>query len=183
MKKFKKLCAAALFGISLISINGCDPFDDLYVKLAMDVEFSIEDLEDPNIPAIKDTLCLSDFEDYEDNVDELEEIRYVSSAYFTVDATSGLRAQTLTLTLYQEDGSTVLFDYTITNFVANNYKDNPLELTLTQQEIDDINAYLTNPKDDKCLVATLEAFGVQSDSSSYQLSSKVDILTELKLKP
>ena len=183
MKKVKKLFAAALFGISLLFINGCDPFDDLYVKLAMDVEFNIDDGEGSTIPPLQDTLCLSDFEDYEDNVDELEEIRYVSSAYFTVDASSGLRAQTLTLTLYQEDGFTVLFDYTITNFVANSYKDNPLELTLTQQEIDDINAYLTNPKEDKCFVATLEAFGVQSDSSPYQLSSKVDILTELKLKP
>lgn len=181
MKKFKKLFAAALFGISLLFINGCDPFDDLYVKLAMDVEFST--LGSGQNIFISSGLCLSDFEDYEDNVDELEEIRYVSSAYFTVDATSGLRAQTLKLTLYQEDGFTVLFDYTITNFVADTYKDNPLELTLTQQEIDDINAYLTNPKEDKCFVATLEAFGVQSDSSPYQLSSKVDILTELKLKP
>jgi hypothetical protein len=181
MKKFKKLFTAALFGISLLFINGCDPFDDLYVKLAMDVEFST--FGSGQTIFISSSLCLSDFEDYEDNVDELEEIRYVSSAYFTVDATSGLRAQTLTLTLYQEDGSTVLFDYTITNFVADAYKNNPLELTLTQQEIDDINAYLTNPKDDKCFVATLEAFGVQSDSSPYQLSSKVDILTELKLKP
>ncbi len=181
MKKLNKFFAAALFGISLFFVNGCDPFDDLYVNLAMDIEFSTAGAGQTIF--ISSALCLSDFEDYEDNVDELEEIRYVSSAYFTTNATSGLRAQTLTITLYQEDGFTKLFDYTITNFVANTYINNPLEITLSQQEIDDINAYLTNPKEDKCFVATLEATNVQSDSSPYQLSSKVDILTELKIKP
>jgi hypothetical protein len=181
MKKLNKLFVGVLFGISLLFINGCDPFDDLYVNLAMDIEFSTAGAGQ-NI-FISSDLCLSDFDDYEDNVDQLEEIRYVSSAYFTIDATSGLRAQTLTITLYQEDGNTKLFDYTIPNFVAATYKNNPLEITLTQQQIDDINSYLTNPQEDKCFVATLEASNVQSDSTPYQLSSKVDILTELKVKP
>jgi hypothetical protein len=181
MKKLNKIFITILFVISLHIINGCDPFDDVYLSLAMDVEFTTGGAG----PTIFTTnnFCLSDFDDYEDNKDKLEEIKYVSAAYITIDATSGLRAQTLTITLYQENGTTKLFDYTIQNFVADTYKNNPLEITLTQQQIADINAYLTNPQDDKCFVATLAASNVQSNSTPYQLSSKVDILTELKVKP
>ena len=88
---------------------------------------------------------MSDFEDYDDNKDNIEEIQYVSSAYITIDATSGLSADSLTITLYQEDGATILFDYTIPNFVAEDYINNPLEITLTQQQIANMNAYLTRP--------------------------------------
>ena len=40
MKKLKKLFIALLFIFPLITINSCDPFDEIYLKLAMDIEFS-----------------------------------------------------------------------------------------------------------------------------------------------
>ncbi len=40
MKKLNRLFASVLFGMSLLFINGCDPFDDLYVKMAMGTEFN-----------------------------------------------------------------------------------------------------------------------------------------------
>jgi len=181
MKKLKKLSIALLFIFPLITITSCDPFDEVYLKLAMDIEFSTPGFG-PELE-ITETFCLSDFEDYDDNKDNIEEIKYVSSAYITIDATSGLSADSLTITLYQEDGATILFDHTIRNFVAANYKNNPLEITLTQQQIANFNAYLTNPKEDKCFVAALAASNVQPSSTQYFLTSKVDLLTELKVKP
>jgi len=181
MKKLKKIFIALLFISPLFLITSCDPFDDVYLNLAMDIDFSTIGAG-PNIIIISN-LCLSDFEDYEDNKDNVEEIRYVSSAYLTIDATSGLSAQTLTITLYQEDGVTILFDYTIQNFVAAHYKNNPLEITLTQQQVANMNAYLTNPQVDKCFVATLTASNVQPSTSQYFLTSNIDLLTELKVKP
>lgn len=180
----KKLNRILLFGFILltsISFNSCDPFDDVFLTLAMDTEFSTVGAGS-NI-SISSNLCLSDFDDYEDNKDNLEEIRYISSAYVTVNATQGLQGQNLTLTLYQADGNTVLFRYVIPTFVAGSYINNPLEIVLTQQEISNINAYLTNPKEDKCFVATLEVSNVTAASTPYDLSSKIDFLTELKIKP
>lgn len=180
----KKLNRILLFGFILltsISFNSCDPFDDVFLTLAMETEFSTVGAGS-NI-SISSNLCLSDFDDYEDNKDNLEEIRYISSAYVTINATQGLQGQNLTLTLYQADGNTVLFRYIIPTFVAGSYINNPLEIVLTQQEISNINAYLTNPKEDKCFVATLEVSNVTAASTPYDLSSKIDFLTELKIKP
>lgn len=180
----KKLNRILLFGFILltsISFNSCDPFDDVFLTLAMETEFSTVGAGS-NI-SISSNLCLSDFDDYEDNKDNLEEIRYISSAYVTINATQGLQGQNLTLTLYQADGNTVLFRYIIPTFVAGSYINNPLEIVLTQQEISNINAYLTNPKEDKCFVATLEVSNVTASSTPYDLSSKIDFLTELKIKP
>lgn len=180
----KKLNRILLFGFVLltsISFNGCDPFNDVFLTLAMETEFSTIGAGS-NI-SISSNLCLSDFDDYEDNKDNLEEIRYLSSAYVTINATQGLQGQNLTLTLYQADGATVLFRYILPTFVAASYINNPLEIILTQQEISNINAYLTNPKEDKCFVATLEVSNVTASSTPYDLSSKIDFLTELKIKP
>jgi len=181
MKKINRLLLVLFLTLSLLTIISCDPFDDIYLTLAMDIEFSTTG-GGSGIDTTE-TFCLSNFEDYDANKDNIEEIRYVSSAYMTIDATSGLSAQPFTITLYQEDGVTKLFDYTIQNFVAEDYKNNPLELTLTQQEIAEINAYLIDPKKDKCFVARLVASNVQPSTSQYFLTSKVDLLTELKVKP
>ncbi len=179
MKKLNTLVLGSLF-IALLVINSCDPMDDVYLTLAMDLKFNTEGAGS-NI-AITDTLCLSDFEDYKENKNEIEEIRYVTSAYITINATSGLQADSLKLVLYQEDG-TPLFQYIIPIFVAADYLGNPLEIELSQQEISNINAYLTNPQEDKCFIGKLTARNVQPSSSLYFLESKLDFLTELKIKP
>lgn len=181
MKNFNRLLLTIIITITILAINSCDPFDELYMTLAMDIQLNTVGAGS-NISII-DTLCLSEFEDYNDNKDKIEEIRYVSSAYLTLDATIGLQAQTLTLYLYQEDGSTELFNYTIQNFSADSTKLKPLEIVLTQQEINNISAYLTNPQEDKCFVGKLTATNVQPNSTLYFLESKLDFLTELKLKP
>ncbi len=181
MKKLYKLFLAGRFIFIQLAFNGCDPFDDAYLTLAMDTEFNTVGIGTDIF--LSNSICLSDFEDYDDNKDKVEEIRYISTAYLTINATAGLQGQNLTLTLYEADGSTILFQYVIPTFVAATYLNNPLEILLTQQEISNINAYLTNPQVDKCFVATLSVSNVQSSTTPYQLSSKLEFLTELKIKP
>lgn len=181
MKKINKLFVAASFFIIVFTFNSCNPFDDVYLSLAMDVKFSTIGIGTDIF--LTETMCLSDFEDYDDNRDNLEEIKYISSAYLTLNATQGLQGDNLTLTLYEADGTTLLFQKIIPNFVAASYINSPLEIVLTQPEINNINAYLINPKEDKCFVATLAVSNVQSSSTPYQLTSKLDFLTELKVKP
>jgi hypothetical protein len=181
MKKFNRLLLFGFLILTLLTFNGCDPFDDVYLTLAMDTEFST--IGAGSDIYISTNMCLSDFEDYDDNKDNLEEIRYISSAYLTINATQGLQGNNLTLTLYQADGTTILFQYVVPTFIASNYINNPLEIVLTQQEIGNINTYLKNPQQNKCFVATLTVSNVQSSSTPYQLSSKLEFLTELKIKP
>lgn len=181
MKKLYKLFLLIGFIFFTLAINSCNPFDDAYLTLAMDAEFSTVGAGSDIF--ISTNMCLSDFSDYDDNKDNVEEIRYISAAYLTINSTQGLQGNNLTLTLYEANGSTVLFQYVVPTFVAANYINNPLEIVLTQQEISNINAYLINPQQDKCFVATLTVSNVQSSTTPYQLSSKLEFLTELKIKP
>ena len=80
MKQIKKLFITVIIVLTSIAINGCDPFDDIYLTLALETEFST--LGAGSNIFISSGLCLSDFDDYNDNNENLEEIRYVTSAYF-----------------------------------------------------------------------------------------------------
>lgn len=183
MKKLNKKILTGLIVITLLSFNSCNPFDDVYLTLALDLDFTTNGFfSDIFIPA---EVCLSEFDDYDENKDNLEEITYISAAYLTVSATEGLAGDSLKLTLYQADRSTMLFQYTKVQFVANDYLNAPLEIVLTQQEKNNINSYLKNPKVDKCFYATLELSNItySGPSQSYFLNSKMQFLTELKIKP
>jgi hypothetical protein len=181
MKIFYKIfISLSVIFLSLLAAS-CDTFDDLYVKLSMDTEFHTIGFG-PTID-LTNNFCLSDFSDYDDNKDNLEEITYISAAYLTLNATQGLQGDNLQLELYEADGSTLLFSYSISNFDANYYVNNALEIKLTPQEINNMNAYLTNPKENKCFVATLKVSNVRPSNTTYELNSKFEFLTELKVKP
>ncbi|HEX7356278.1 MAG TPA: hypothetical protein VF270_01050 [Ignavibacteriaceae bacterium] len=181
MRKFYKIIFTVAVIFISFALNACDPFDDVYLTLALETEFNTTGAG-TNI-SLTNNLCLSDFSDYEDNRDKLEEIKYITSAYLTLNATQGLRGDNLTLKLYQADGSTLLFEYVLPVFIANNYVNNPLKINLTQQEINNLNTYLLNPKVDKCFVATLDVSNVSSSGIIYNLESKLEFVTELKIKP
>jgi hypothetical protein len=175
-----------LFGFFILSalfvFNSCDPFEDFYLTLAMDTDLST--LGIGTTIDITNNFCLSDFEDYNDNKDKLEEIRYLSSAYLTTSATQGLQGSNLILTLYEGDGSTILFQYTQPTFVAADYINKPLEIKLTQQDINNLNQYLSNPEVNNCFQARLQISSVQYQGAPpYFLNGKVEFLTELKVKP
>lgn len=181
MSKFYKSLLILFTFSSLLLISSCNPFDDIYLTLTMDSNFNIT-AAGSDI-SIQRNFCLSDFEDYEDNKNHLLEIRYISSAYITINSTQGLQGNNLILTLYQDDGSTILFKYTVPTFIAANYKNNPLKIDLTQQEIDNINLYLKNPREDKCFVAKLDLTNVTASSMPYNLECKLEFLVELKIEP
>jgi hypothetical protein len=181
MKKFNKIILPAIISLTFLFTYSCDPFDDIYLTLAMELEFSTAG--NSSTIFLPTSICLSKFEDYKDNRNKIDEILYISSAYLTLNATTGLQGDNLILTFYQSDSSTVLFQYTQSHFTAADYTKKPLEIVLTEQEKIKVNNYLKNPQVDKCFYATLEVSNVSSASQYYTLSSKMEFLTQLKVKP
>ncbi len=175
-----------LFGLLIISssliIYSCNPFDDFYLTLVMDTELNAFGAG-PNINISSD-FCLTDFSDYNDNSDNLEEIRYISAAYFTTSSSNGLRGENLRLRLYEGDGATLLFEFNVPNFVADNYIDKPLKIDLTPEQINNLNQYLANFRTNNCFKAELTVSNVtDNDGLFFQLNAKMEFLTELKVKP
>lgn len=180
MKKLNKLFLFVIIILTSFTFNSCNPFDDFYLTLSLDKEFDVQGFgSEINI---EEGFCLSDFDDYNDNKNELDEIRYISSAYFTINATTGLQGDSLIVTFYQADRTTILFQFVQPNFVAS-AQNNPLEIVITPQEVNNVNSYLKNIQEDKCFWATLHVSNVQSASQFYSLNSRVEFLTELKIKP
>ncbi len=181
MKNIYKILFGLLILSSSLIINSCDPFGDFYLTLVMDTELNAEGAG-PNI-TISNDFCLTDFSDYNDNSDNLEEIRYISAAYFTTDSSNGLRGENLSLKLKKGDGTT-LFEFNVPNFIADNYIDKPLKIDLTSEQINNINQYLANFKTNNCFKAELTVSNVtDNDGSFFQLNAKMELLTELKVKP
>ena len=181
MKKFNKFILASLLVLSALALNGCDPFDDLYLTLAMDTEFNTEAPVSEVI--LTEDFCLSKFDDYNDNSDNIEEIKYISAAYLTLDPSNGLQGE-FRLKLYRTDTNALLFDYTVPSFVADSSINKPLLINLNQEQINNINTYLINPKVDKCFRAVLEVNNAtDNDGAPFQLHGKVEFLTELQVKP
>lgn len=181
MKKINKIILSILVIFTLLFSYSCDPFDELFLTLSMDLEFNV--VGGGTSFFKEDSLCLSDFDDYNENRNNIEEIKYIASIYITLFSPDSLSAQNLTLTLYKSDRNTSLFRYEIPNFISTKYINNPLEISLSQSEINNINNYLLKPTEDKCFYATISASNVVADSSIYRLNSKVEFLTQLKIKP
>jgi hypothetical protein len=181
MKKFNKIFLPAIIIITTLFTYSCDPFDDIYLTLAMELQFDTSgNSSEIFLPA---QICLDSLKDYKDNKKNIEEILYISTAYITLNATTGLQGDNLKLTVYKDDMTSILFQYTQGHFAPNDYKNKPLEIVLTEEQKTNINNYLKNPKISKCFNATFELSNVSSASQNYNLESKMEFLTQVKIKP
>jgi hypothetical protein len=183
MKKLNKIILPLLVIFTIFINSSCDPFNELYLTLSVDLEFSTGGMASNII--IPAQVSLSNFENYDDNRDNIDEITYISSAYITLQATEGLKGDDLKLTLYQDDRSIMLFQYTQDHFTFADFENKPLEIILTDQEKNNINNYLKNPQEDKGFYATFELSNItySGPSQSYFLDGKMEFLTQLKVKP
>ncbi len=181
MKKLNQLFLFVIIILTSLAFNSCNVFDDVYLTLAMDTEFNTG--SPVSNVTLEETICLSDFDDYNDNNDKIEEIRFISAAYLTLEPSNGLEGA-LQLKLYRQDTNTLLFDFTYQSFNADSLANIPLLINLSPEQINNINTYLTNPQVDKCFRALLEVSNAtDNDGAPFQLHGKVELLTELKIKP
>uniref|UniRef100_A0A7V2ZMK5 Uncharacterized protein n=1 Tax=Ignavibacterium album TaxID=591197 RepID=A0A7V2ZMK5_9BACT len=178
----KKL-SLIIFVLSLMLINGCDPFEDYYINLKMDQQFQLVGIG-PNIDQ-QINFCLTDYDDYNDNVDKIEQIKYMDAAYLTLDASQNLSGDNLILKLYESDGSTLIFEYRLPSFVASDYENKPLHIQLSQSAKDNLNRYLSDHRRNNCFKAVLSVENVQSDNplTLFYLNAKIEFVAELKLNP
>ena len=182
MKNIYKILFSLFIFSSILLMNNCDFQDDVYLILNMDTELNAFGVSPAISISDSSDFCLEDFDDYKDNVDNLEGIEYLNAAYFTTQSSNGLKGN-LTLKIYQGDGTTLLCEINIPNFVADDYLSKPLQINLTNQEIENINSYLADYKNNKCFKAKLSVTNVSdNDGGFFQLIGEINFLTRLKVK-
>jgi len=181
MKRIINYNAAFVIAIVGLFSTSCDQFENVFLNLPIDKEITASG-SGPDIFE-RETICFTDYDSFNDNAEDIEEIKYVTSAFFTINATAGLQGTGIIATLYQGDGVTPLFSFTMPSAVADDYKNNPLKLTLNQQQIDLLNNYLANYKTNNCFVAELRVANVTGTSGPpYSITGKFEMVVELKVK-
>lgn len=181
MKKNLNIFLNVVILSSTIIFVSCDQFENIFLNLPISKEITASGTG-PDIFE-SETICFTDYDSFNDNADDIEQIKYITSAFFTINATSGLQGTGIIATLYRGDGITPLFTFTMPSAVADDYKNNPLKLTLNQQQIDLLNNYLANYKTNNCFVAELRVANVTGTSGPpYSITGKFEMVVELKLK-
>jgi hypothetical protein len=177
---FKSLFVILIITVGLINIS-CDQFENVFLNLPINKEITATG----NGPDIfeRETICFTDYDSFNDNIDDVEEIKYVTSAFFTITATPGLQGTGIIATLYEGDGITPLFSFTMPSAVADDYTNKPLKLELNPQQINLLNNYLADYKTNNCFVAELRVANVTGTSGPpYSITGLFEMVVELKLK-
>jgi hypothetical protein len=170
-----------LFLLFTFSSISCDQFQNLFLNLPLKTEITASG-NGPNIFEVK-SFCLSDYDSFNDNIDDVKAIRYVAAAYLTITSSPGLQGTGITATLYRGDGVTALFSVTLPTAVAADYIDNPFEIVLTEAQIDLLNSYLADYKNNDCFVARLTVANVtDNDGPPFSITGQVEIVVELELE-
>ncbi len=178
MNKIYKQLLLFIGIIFTVGILSCDELENLFINLKISQEITASG--SGPISEI-DFFCFSDFDEINDNFDSIQEIKYVAAAYRTVSSTAGLTGDVFA-SLVSDDGTTI-FSFTIAGVQVEDFIDNPLEIELTQAEIDLFNSYLADYKNKDCYTTTLGVTNISAGSGPpYSLTGIVEFVVEIKTK-
>lgn len=177
MNKITKIILTVFLFSSLIMVNSCDELANLPVNVPIVVNFSTSG----NNTTLEETstFCLSNYEEWRDNQEDVNGATFVSAAYWTESASSGLQGD-ITVSLSDEFGN-VLFIYTIDDYVASDNIDKPFVLELNENQIQALDNYLSvigAGENDLCFNSNLTVSNITGNSTPYQLNGRVEIVIE-----
>lgn len=174
MKRLIKISLTAFASVLLFFTSGCDDFNNLPLNIPITVNFDL------NGGAVSSTrnFCLDEYASYTDFQDNIENIQLLRVIYRTFTVTPNELKGDIRIVVTQEDG-TVLVNQVISGVKPANYisPNQPLELVLTQEELQAFNAYLAQ-LNNLCFSATISVENVTEGELLAQLSGAVDILFE-----
>ncbi|MCB9259567.1 MAG: hypothetical protein H6612_09455 [Ignavibacteriales bacterium] len=156
--------------------NGCDELTNLPINVPM--VFPISTSGTNTTLTESASACLSQFDDWQQYQEDIQSATFVSAAYWTESASSGLTGN-VNVTVSDNLGN-VLFSVSIPNYAASSNIDQPYTLELTENEIIAFNDYLSQVGDsgDRCFNASLTISNITGNSTPYSLTGRVEVVVE-----
>jgi len=178
MKNKTKFLLLPLIVIISLSFNGCilDAFDTLTSGVPLSVDINVSGTN-TSIES-STTFNLDENDTYKDNKSKIESIKFVKVAYRTKSVTPAALTGNITLTVKQTNG-TILFSKVLPNLKPADYVTTPLELGLTQAEIQLLDAFLASTSN-RVFTATLKAENMPDTDKNLQ--AVIDIVFEMEYK-
>jgi hypothetical protein len=176
MKNKIKFLLVPCFVMLAFSFNGCilDAFDTLTTGIPISVDVNING-SDTSMES-SSTFNLDENDTYNKNKSKINSIKFVKIAYRTKSVTPASLSGNIILTVAKTDG-TVIFTKTLTNVKPADYITTPMELQLTQPEIQLMDAFLAGTSN-RTFVATVKIQNVTSGDKSLQ--AVIDIVFDME---
>jgi hypothetical protein len=176
MKNRIKFLLLPLFVIISLSFNGCilDAFDTLTSGVPLSVDLNVSG-SNTTIES-STTFNLDENNTYKDNKSKIKSIKFVKVAYRTKSVNPPTLTGNITLTVKKTDG-TILFTKVLPNLKPSDYVTKPMELGLTQAEIQLLDAFLAATSN-RTFTATLKADNLPSGDKNLQ--AVIDIVFEME---
>ncbi len=177
MKRYIMKMALVVFGVTMLSFNGCilDAFD--HIPLNVPVSMKIATQGNGNILLGSGSYCLDENADvFKDYQNKINSIKFIQAAYRTESVSPGLEGD-LSITVKDSTGST-LFTLTYQNVKPADYMPpkSPLILNLNQNQIQALDNYLQT-FNNQCLTGEVQIL-VTSGQAPYELTGFVDFVLE-----
>lgn len=167
---------------SLSLFNGCEDLADIPLNIPFSIE--LPPLIDSESSAQASTsFCLNQYEEWNDNKDKIQSVKFLSAAYWTTSSSPDDITATINVSVKDNNGITLFAD-TLPNVSPSDDSINPYKIELSSDEIDVVNAYLNDLKEDPtCMTPTFTAQYTVSNvswsgSTEYTIIGKVEIVLE-----
>ncbi len=163
----------ALVIFSLITFNACDKFENLPLNIPIVFKFAITNAN----PVSTEDVCMDQSSSFQEYRDKFKNLSLVEAVFRITTVVPADVQGTIVIEVWRTDTNQLLMTRSYPNIKPADYlPDNvPLNLQLTQAEIDLVNAYLdANPN--ACFRAIISGSNVTPTGSNFDIKGVVDIL-------
>ena len=181
MKKYLNIILAITVAIAFAVINfGCDEFNNFPVNIPISKQ--IVATGNNTIAFGEGDFCLDkDSQSYKDFRDKFSKLTFIQAAYRTRTVTAnGISAPNLkgdlVITVKTELKS-LLFTITLSNVNPSDYINKAIPLSLNQNQIQAINAYVGN-LNNTCFNESIEVQNISGGNPPYVITGVIDMVFE-----
>ena len=189
MKKITKSVLIIFLLSSLSFFYGCDQLENFELNIPFEINFTVSG-DDAADDSETIEFCLNQYDEWNDNKDRIVGVRYLKAAYWTVDYSPTTLKGTISFALYDKDDN-ILMERTLQNVSPGEYEEpTPYEFELSNEEIDNFNAYLSSirtTEDPSCQNHSFKAIGsisgLTGTTGDYMVEGKVKLILAAEISP
>lgn len=173
MKKLKMIYSMFLL-IAVTSFNGCDEFESIPINIPISITVETQHTNSTSTSG-SSSYCLENSAAYQQYMDDINSLIYVEASWRTAEVVPASLSGVVTIVLKNSSGN-ILFSYSLGNITPADYIENPLQIQLSETEIDLINLFLSSNQD-LCMTAEVLVEQMPGGQVQYVIGI-IDLLFE-----
>lgn len=171
----KKIIFYFIFVLAAIPfLSGCDELESIPINIPISIAIETQHTTSTTTSGTA-SYCFENSTAYQQYMDDINSLTYVEASWRTDTVVPSDLSGVVTLTLRNSSGGIIL-TYSLGQITPADYINNPLQLQLTEAQIDLINFFLSN-NDDLCITAEVLVEQMPGGQDQYVIGI-IDLLFE-----